>query len=606
MKRRLLLCQYTVIAAFIVLIFAPAEGRGEISVEAALSHLSFSLAGRAELSLTVHGASQADIELPEIDGIQLSSRGQSRQIAVRNGEVSSAVVHTYQVEASRPGEYTIPPIKVSAAGDTLRTVPLHFTVTKDAPAHLGGDNQIAMLEVTATGDHYPGEAVPIEIKAYFRRDHRVELHSLPSLQGDGVIMPPLRDTPRQEEEVRNGQRYHLLNWKTTLTGVKAGRHQLFFQLDASLLTPRSRRSPGALGGGGLFDSSPFNDPFFDSFLGNSQRQRLQLTSPTITFNVIPLPDAGQPADFSGSVGDFQLQVTAQPLTVDPGEPISLRIAISGQGNFEGMEAPAFPDHPGWKSYPPTAEFSASPEGDGFSGEKVFTRAIVAGSEELTAIPTISFSYFDPRERVYKTLFSDSIPITVRPGGLTAPPPPPLPRNTPAKLQEEGEPLLDLAPIRLESGPFTAEIIPYFLQTWYLATFALSLFALLALFVAHLLRHRLAGLGRRRQRRRQLATELEQLAALGDNDHPDNFLTAAKATIARHLGEHYGLEPAALTLADLEQRLPANSPLLALFSAAEEVAYGGGSRSGGNGPGPWDRAKLASCCRELRQELEALQ
>ncbi len=102
----------------------------EVTVDASLSHLSFPQDKAARLTVTVTGTSKnGPLELPEIDNIYLHSQGSSSQISVINGSISSSISHNYLVQATQPGAYTIPPIKVTAGRNTYATEPISFQVT---------------------------------------------------------------------------------------------------------------------------------------------------------------------------------------------------------------------------------------------------------------------------------------------------------------------------------------------------------------------------------------------------------------------------------------------------------------------------------------------
>ena len=194
-----------------------------------------------------------------------------------------------------------------------------------------------------------------------------------------------------------GETYNVLTWETTLAGIKEGRHQLSFSLEASLLVPQKRSSRSLFGGGGMFDDPMFNDPFFDSFFGGYQRRPVTVTSPPVVFNVMPLPAAGRPEAFSGAIGEFDLQVSANSRAIEVGEPLTLTMAISGQGNFDRVEAPAFPDSPDWKTYSPTATFAGDQADHATSGTKRFEQAIVARSPAVTRNPRPLLQLFRPRQ-----------------------------------------------------------------------------------------------------------------------------------------------------------------------------------------------------------------
>jgi hypothetical protein len=599
---------YPTVALFIFLLSCSASRAG-ITVEAALSHLSFPLDGQASLSLTINGARAASVELPDIANIDLHSRGQSSRTSMVNGTVSSSIVYSYLLTALAPGDYTVPPIKVTAGGETFFSTPLHFSVTAhSSPPQTDGRTagkagEAAMLQISKTADHYLGEVVPVQIKASFRGDHRAEIHAVPSLESDGVIMPPLREKPRQSEEIIDGQPYNVLTWETTLIGVKAGRHQLSFSLEASLLAPRQSRAPSPFGGSGLFDSPLFEDPFFDNFLGNYQRRPLRLVSPPGSFNVVALPAEDRPDDFTGAIGNFELAVKARPVELRVGEPITLSITVSGRGNFDRVEAPRFPGGNDWKSYPPSGEFFPLQEGDNFAGEKTFTQAIIARDPDITVIPSLSLSFFDPATGRYTTRTSEPIPIRLEENPtastVTEQPPKAEPRQEPPPPPHPGA-ITGLAPLKLDTGSFRADIVPYSRQGWYLATAAGSLAILFGLLGYGLYRRRLANQPhrlRQKQQRAILREDLEKLDAALEAGDTALFLRSARTAINRQIGPRFALEPAAITVADLQARLPAESPLLAIYRLAEEAAYGGGEG--------FDKAAMPASARQLKEELEAL-
>ena len=394
------------------------QAHAEVNVDASLSHRSFALDQVARLTLTVTGTNHdVDITLPEVDNIFLQNQGTSRQFSVVNGSISSSISYNYLIQAQQPGAYTIPPIKVTTGGKSYSTQPLKFQVTQAGQQARGvsgptdqSRGELAFLRISETGSHYSGEIVPFRLKAYFSQAYRADINSLPTLRGDGVVMSQLPDKPEQTEESVNGRMYHVLTWDTSLTGIKTGEHPIHFSLDATLLIPQKRRSLSPLGNS-LFDDSFFNDSALDSFFGGVQRKPIVAVSPEVVFNVLSLPTVNQPDNFTGAIGDFDLKVAATPVDVEVGEPMTLTMKISGTGNFDRVDAPVFPESPDWKTYPPTSNFSE--QGRSYSGTKSFEQAIVARNGELTGIPPLSFSYFDPSQKRYFTKTSKAVTIHVK-------------------------------------------------------------------------------------------------------------------------------------------------------------------------------------------------
>jgi len=586
------------------------EARADISLEASLSHLSFSVDQGAMLTITVNGASRiSTIEMPEITGITFQNRGQSSRINIINGSMTSSLSNSYLVQAQKPGIYTIPPIKVNTGGEIASTKGMSFEVTgtvKGSTTNSGGGErspeEVAYIRIPEFADHYPGEIVPIKIKAYFNQKYRADINSLPTLRGDGVVMPQLREKPVQTQEAVNGVPYHVLSWDTTLAGIKAGRHPLTFSMEASLLIPQKRRSISPFGGG-LFDDSAFNDPFFDSVFGGAQRKPIDVVSPEAVFNVIPLPTTNQPKDFSGAIGDFTLKVTANRQDLEVGEPLKLSVEISGSGNFDRVEPPSFADNPDWKTYPPTASFNS--QGNSYTGVKVFDQAIVAKNDAVHEIPPLSFSYFDPMKQDYISVSSAPIHVKLAKSAIAPTPPPPpatsaaLPppsRSGPDKTNGGFE---QMAPLNVQMGDFQKEITPLFLRNWLLILVALCILVIVASFLLQLRRLNLQKHPEKELQRRKshlLASDLKLVEQAYTAGNSLLFLGASRTAMQNQMGLSWNMAPTAISLTSLKGRLGPDAPLVEIFAAADAAAYGGATLS---------REKMHAYLQTMKKELEAL-
>jgi hypothetical protein len=577
----------------------------EVTVEATLSHLSFPQDKAARLTITVTGRSRnTAIDLPQIDGIRFHNRGQSSQISVVNGAMSSSISHNYLVQAEKPGSYTIPSIGVTVGGEKYSTKPISFEVSPSGQQVRGfsgktdqQEGEIAFIRTSKTGNHYPGEIVPFTIKAYFTQAYRADINSLPILRGDGVVMSQLHDKPRQTEELVNNRKYHVLTWETSLSGIKAGEHPISFSLDATLLIPQKRRSLSPFGGNSLFEDSFFNDSFF----GSHQRKPIVSVSPEVIFNVLPLPTANQPDNFTGAIGDFDLKVGVTPVDVEIGEPMTLTMEISGTGNFDRVEAPVFPDSANWKTYSPTSDFSE--QGRSYAGTKVFEQAVVVRSGAVTEMPSLSFSYFNPQEKRYITKTSEAFAIHLKdsvPQTIAQPVKPVVrPAQEPAPETATAPTIEGLAPIHLDTGSYHAHILPLFKNSWLIAICLLCVLLLLTLFVLKIRQRNIENhpeIQLQRQKKLLLESDLKKVAqAQAEGDVP-SFLSFARTAIQNQFGLLWNIEPAALSLSDIRSRLNTDVQLIEIFSVAEEAAYGGATLT---------NQKMQDYYITLKTELEEL-
>ena len=151
-----------------------------------------------------------------------------------------------------------------------------------------------------------------------------------------------------------------------------------------------------------------------------------LVSDAVTLNVQPLPDTEQPDSFSGAVGSFELLPTIDRQTTRVGEPISLQLAVRGDGNVAQIPIPALPDLTDWRSYANPSQYQSEVSDDGrLIGKETFSWLLTPLKAGDLALPEISLSYFDPSTGGYKTISTSPVTIQVAAGegGTdTAPPP----------------------------------------------------------------------------------------------------------------------------------------------------------------------------------------
>ncbi len=593
------------------IIFFVLRGQAATSVSASLNPLQFSVDDNAVLTITVNGSSSATINIPQVKGLTIQRRGQSSRIQIINGSYSSSISYTYIVAADSPGKYTIPPLSVSTGGATLHTAAIDLQVsssgsppsnqgTANSPATRlgpGQANKIAFIRVDVEKKNgWVGQVIPVQIKAYFRQNIKANVNSLPMLKGDGFIMSQLDQKPPQTVENVGGTAYSVLTWNTTLTAVKEGKHTLSLELDANLLLPQHNDNPFP-----GFRDDFFRNTFFQNFFGGYRSKNVKITSRPITIQSKQLPTANQPPDFSGAIGHFKLSVQAKPEKVAVGDPINLDMIVSGDGNFDRVEAPKFPGNSKWKSYPPSSDFK--PGSGPAQGMKKFERAIVVKDDKVTEIPSISFSFFDPTEEKYKTLQSGPIPLTVEKSAPaqnsvvhTAPS---TPTASTLKMQQENG-ITGLIPIHLEMGKLQKKFVPLFARIWFLVMLAICACLLIAVFAWKVRLRQLEnnpGLRRKKIMDEVLARNMALVKEAAVTKDSGLYLAACRKAIQEVLGGYWQMKPSAITLADLKTRIDPASKLIEIFSAAEQVVYARYELSA---------EQIQEYSDHLQKELEALQ
>ena len=119
-------------------------------------------------------------------------------------------------------------------------------------------------------------------------------------------------------------------------------------------------------------------------------------------------------DFNGAVGDYTMTVSAGPTNVAVGDPVTVRVQISGRGSLDSI---TLPNQAGWtdfKTLSPTSKTDTSDDlGD--EGSKTFEEIVTPENANVHELPPISFSFFNPDDGNYHTLTQPATPLFVTVG-----------------------------------------------------------------------------------------------------------------------------------------------------------------------------------------------
>jgi hypothetical protein len=585
---------------------APPALAADPEVSATLKPPRISLDGVAQLNLTVHGAQSDQPALPHVEGLTFTPSSQSSSYELIDGTTTASESQTYQVSAARPGTYTIPAIRFQGGSTpplVLDVLPGRTAATSAAsspgaslpPPTIGGTttpsgttsgnqstDQAAFVRLLVPKKEiFVGQMVPIQIKAYFRSDVGVNLDGLPTLSDDAFTISNLTNNPTQSQESIHGITYTVVSWYSAVVPIKSGNYTLGLELPATLQIQQSTAAAQlpdleALLDKGAFGDFPFDDSALQSLLGRVIEKPILLKAAAPAIDVLPLPTAGRPADFSGAVGSFEIQSTATPDKVAVGDPLTLTLNIHGEGNFDRVNSTGLRTDSDWKTYRPQASFSPQ-DSVGLQGSKKFEQSVVpltAGTERL---PAVEFSYFDPRLRQYVVRRTQPIVVSVEPGqsgagNVTASTQTP-PRTSNPKAPQSSQ----TASMRLVTGRFVPTLRPVFLQSWF-ATLPGIPFAVMASgFFFLRRRERLASDPRRvgdaaQSRVTALLAAMDQAQRAGD---AGAFMTAARSALQVRLGQWWSMKPAAVTLAEIDARLDSSwDPVRDVFRVADQFAYSG--------------------------------
>jgi hypothetical protein len=192
--------------------------------------------------------------------------------------------------------------------------------------------------------------------------------------------------------------YDVRHFRATAIPLASGTFDLSPTLRVNIVVPsQARRSA--------------RDPF-DLFFQRRETRSVAVAVEPWTLTVKPIPEDGRPSTFSGAVGMFDFTVSLSRNDVTVGDPITLTARIEGQGNLDTIAMPDLQLDERFRVYDPKLVQQAG-RGAG-RGLKVFEQVVIPRSDDITGIPPVSFTFFDPAQEAYRTISRGPFPLTVSP------------------------------------------------------------------------------------------------------------------------------------------------------------------------------------------------
>jgi len=488
------------------------------------------------LNLTFEGATPpGPPNLPAMTGLTPRGVSQSSAMTIINGQTSQTLTYTYPLAATQPGDVTIPAIQVQAGGQLLSSQPLRVRITPQAPAAAAAVSNIAFIRlVVPKTEACVGEGIPVEMQLYYRS---VEGVQMPQLKAEGFSVGQSAE-PTQGQTQVGGVPYNLVVFRTSVTPARSGELTLGpVECDLTLLIPVQRR-----------------DAFFDPFgmFSSHQRRRTKLQSEPVTMRVSPLPTENVPPSFTGAVGAFSMTVSAAPTNVAVGDPITVKVNISGRGRLDAFKLPEQSHWRDFNKYEATKKIDGA-DALGLAGTVAFEQVITPQNHEVRLLSPLEFSFFDPEQKQYCTLTGPAIPLAVRNAAVAAVPPP-VPTN--AAANAEAPPADDILHIRPQfaAGSGAALLVR---KPWFLGLQVVPVLAWLGLFISRKRRELLTNNPRLR-RQREVAAKfregLKELYSLAAAQNSDQFFATLFRLLQEQIGERLDMPASAITEAVIDERL----------------------------------------------------
>jgi len=363
-------------------------------------------------------------------------------------------VYVFSVRSDTEGVHRIPPLEVSVAGVSYRSQPLELQVSalpEDSWKTLqSGDRNLEYASAIFLPERTPfeTETVPVEVRLFIPeeaapRENRFQTDrtiGVAEIEHDGLLAWRFETSQLSRTSVRLlGRQYAGFAFRSTLSPIRTG--------------------TATLGPGEAHLTLSFRLPRRGSFVTESVPATFEV--PARSFRVRPLPP-GAPPGFDGAVGRFNVSARADTGALEEGDPVSVRLEVSGTGNLDSLRPPRLqaPENE-WKVYEPS-RLARQGERRDISGSVTFSQ-IIRPLVPQTEIPPFRLAYFDPVLASYQFSSSKPLPLRLRPSPDPAYPPLPNRSSAPVENMQDILGLVDPArsPLRRPAAarPFAWHLVP---------------------------------------------------------------------------------------------------------------------------------------------------
>lgn len=331
-----------------------------------------------------------------------------------NGHLSGSTTVTvsYVAMATRGGNFTIPPAMVVANGRRMSTESMRVRVNGSAPAAATAQSRGGGREEKTVGNPGHGDLF-ILVSASKTHVHEQEpvmltykVYTTLNLTQLNGAMPDLKGFHTQEVKLPQQKNFHMETFRgKAYNTVTWSQYIMYPQMTGSL------KIPSITYHGIVMEEDRSEDAFFTG--GGYKEVPRDVTAPGITIQVDPLP--AKPKDFSGGVGKFNISEQLAKTEVRSGDPINLRLVLSGTGNLKLIKEPAVQIPSDFDKYDTKITDKTKLSEAGVEGNMIYDYLFVARKEGTYTIPAIRFTYYDTGSNTYKTITTQPFTIKVDKG-----------------------------------------------------------------------------------------------------------------------------------------------------------------------------------------------
>jgi len=323
-----------------------------------------------------------------------------------NGKVTFSQSYTYIIQPKRKGAFSIASASIKIGGKFIKSEPVKVIVLDpvEIPKNPNDPNYVAQQNIhlvaeISKANPYVGEGIYVEYRLYVSENVSVydtSISEAPKYNGFWNQDIKVNGFPVKMGKY-NGENYrYIVLQKALLIPTKTGKLSVDpMRMDIVIGVPSGRAD------------------FFGNAITKNIRREFASTKKIIRPKTLPLE--GKPANFAGAVGDFNFNVALSKDILKANETSQVQVKISGKGNLKLFELPTVETPAELEMYQPERKERVRVNASGLSGAVTDTYTVVPLYKGKYKIPSISFSYFNPKEKKYKTIATEDFFVDVQEG-----------------------------------------------------------------------------------------------------------------------------------------------------------------------------------------------
>ncbi|WP_223269107.1 BatD family protein [Polaribacter sp. IC063] len=360
---------------------------------------------RVEFSINKQGAD--NFTPPKFSNFKVI-QGPSQSVSQSwiNGKVSFSQSYTYILTPKRKGELIIDPASIYINGTAIDSKmvkiivldPIDIPENPNDPDYIAQQNIHLIAEISKS-QPYVGEGIYVEYRLYVSENVSVydtSVTEAPKYNGFWNQEIKINGFPVKMGEY-NGENYrYIVLQKALLIPTKTGKLTLDpMKMDIVIGVPTGRAD----------------------FFGNviTKNIRKEFASAKKVINPKGLPISQKPEDFAGAVGQFNFDVSLSKDILKANESSQIKVAVSGKGNLKLFELPTVKTPSELEKYQPERKEKVRVATDGLTGSVTDIYTVVPQYKGKYKIPSVSFSYFNPKTEKYATISTNDLFVDVTEG-----------------------------------------------------------------------------------------------------------------------------------------------------------------------------------------------